>query len=273
MFTGGFLTSIIFIAIVIAFPFISKFAFKTQGMTGFGSGILTSFLCHIGMGVGTGVWFALVNSHMNSIGVTSYSIPYMLAFSEWYDYANKPWELGQYASIMFLITCVFVYPFIFIFLKRLKNRAQEKNEVFSFISGFNTLFCIAFFIAFLAALGAVGSGETYDQYRLVYRHYNSYDTLLFKFNFFAFTFMLGCMATTLVLYLYIYGGKIIWLFASLGMFYIPVIFPFIGVASESPFTSDILAPIFYILECIAAFFIFFKLDNSGDVGYIAASPI
>lgn len=58
MFTGGFLTSIIFIAIVIAFPFVSKFVFKTQGMAGFGSGILTSFLCHIGMGVGTGVCLA-----------------------------------------------------------------------------------------------------------------------------------------------------------------------------------------------------------------------
>ena len=210
---------------------------------------------------------------MNSLGYTSYSIPYMLAFSEWYDIVNKPWELGQYASIMFLITCVFVYPLIFLFLKRLKNRAQEKNQIFSFISGFNILFCIAFVITFLAALGAVGNGTTYDNNKLVYLYYNSYDPLLFKFNFFAFTFMLGCMATTLVLYLYIYGGKIIWLFVSLGMFYFPVIFPFIGVAAESPFTSDLLAPIIYILECVAAFFIFFKLDNSGDVGYMAASPI
>jgi len=84
MYLFGFLAAIIIILLIVATPYIMKFAFKIKSLKGIGSGMCCVACCFVFFSICTGLWAFLVLRHMKNIGHENLSINFSFTFSEWF---------------------------------------------------------------------------------------------------------------------------------------------------------------------------------------------
>lgn len=264
MYFVSFLFALIFIAFVIAFPFVTKKIFKYEGCNGLATGICCNVLCCVCAGACFGLWAVLVYQRMDSLGYTSYTIPYTFTFSEFWDrHIPLTWRVHTYYYICYLILDVCVFILLFCCIKRANNRMNANNEVFTFISGFNLTFVIVFFLALLCSMEAIGD----DDEKLAFKFYDlSYDGRLFLFEFFVFSYLLQLTGCCLLIFLWLRNNNKLLLFICLGVLFAPFIILLIGLIAKSTFVTDILTPILYLAGCAAGFFFYFKSGGSTSGG-------
>ena len=192
-----FLLSILFPGIIIGFPFFNIFFLKLQDYDILIYGFFCNLACVGCLIVSYILWFIMVNRWMHSLGYEDYTIEFCYTFSEWFLEENQQYKIEYFYFIMLLILDIGIFPILFLFVKRFMNAFITKKYIFMFIAGFNFTFIIPYFFNFLASINAIGKTEAYEAEN------RSYAGLIFKFEFFTFSYLLQIAGIIILIFLWL----------------------------------------------------------------------
>ena len=259
MYFFGFLVALIILGGIIASPFLFKKFFQIQMFKGIGSGACCVSLCGTCLIACFILWAVLVNNHMNSLGITSYTIGFSFTFSEWFlDPTAKGYKIEYYYFLIYLILDIGVFLLMACFVNRFIKVIESNVQIFMFISGFNFAFAIPFLLSLFTGLGMIGQGEKYDQ---AFKDIMSYHSLLLCFEFFVLSYLFQLVGIILLVFLWLRNSKRLFLFIALGALFGPFIVLLISLASKVRFMTDFLTPLTYYAALGAGIFFFLKEKN------------
>ena len=254
-----FLLSILFPGIIIGFPFFNIFVLKLQDFDILIYGLFCNLACIGCLIVSYILWFIMVNSRMHSLGYEYYVIEFCYTFSEWFLEENQKYKIEYFYFIMYLILDICIFPILFLFIKRIMHLFITKKQILMFIAGYNFTFVIPFFFTFLASINAIGKTEAYEAEN------KSYAGLIFKFEFFTFSYLLQLAGIIILIFLWLKNNYKLMLFISLGGLAGPFLFLIIGIAARSSFMTDIFIPIIYWIPLGVGIYFFKKSDEDGKI--------
>lgn len=270
MYFVPFLFALIFMAAVIAFPFIAKMFLKVEGCVCLCSGICCNVLCIIVAGAALGLWAAMTMSAYSK-KYSSYTIPFTYTVSEiWRE--NGRFDISTNIHLNYVLTFLIVelgsFVLILFFVKRAINKITSNRQIFTFISGFNLSFALVFFINMLNSFGAFTDDAERNLIELLDI---SYSGLIFCFEFMAFSYLLHLSGLVLLFFLWFKNKNNLMLFIAIGASIVPLLFFLIGTAAKATFLSDILTPILFWGSLGAGIFFFIKNgdDNAAGENYVA----
>lgn len=265
-----FLFAVIFMAVIIAFPFLVKIFLKVEGCPALSSGICCNILCLVSFGVAFGLWAILSYSSMKK-KYSNFSIPFTFTVSElWREgevYSERNIHIYYFVLLLVLEPCIFLL--LICFIKRAINKMTSNRQIFTFISGFNFTFVIVFFINLLNSFELIGDKDDRESIKFLGI---SYAGLIFCFELFSFSYLLHISGLILLLFLWLKNSARLMLFIGIGASIIPLIFFLIGVAAKSSFVSDILTPILFLGSLGPGIFFFIKNGDDNAGGDYVAQP-
>ena len=260
MHLAPFLFALLFIGLIVGFPFICIFLFKLNDFDFLIYGLLCNFACAACLIVSYILWFLMVNSRMHSLGYSDYIIEFSYTFSEWFVETNQEFKIEYFYFLMYLILDLGISPLLFFCLKKfIVDKISSKKQILMFISGFSFCFVVPFFFNFLASINAIGKSEAFEADNI------SYAGLIFKFEFFTFSYLLQISGIIILIFLWLKNNYKLMLFIAIGAFFGPFLFLIIGIAARSAFMTDILIPILYWAPLGAGLFFYLKSDEEGKI--------
>ena len=128
-----------------------------------------------------------------------------------------------------------------------------------FISGFNFAFILVFILSMFIALGILGNGQIYDQYKDI-----GYHSLLLCFEFFVLSYLFQLSGVILLVFIWLRKSKKLCLFIGLGTLLGPFIVLYISLLVQKRFMTDCLTPLTYYIALVFGI-IFFAKEKDDNI--------
>ena len=253
-----FFLSIVFIAIVIAAPFVFKMIFKNESFFGYCIGVCCSIITSIILAI---IWI-IVNTVLVKYIVDHYGIvdPNLTNMN---TLKNLSFGLLFVLWLIDAIRAVVYFLVLYFYLNKIAQPEHPCNTVFMFISGYNVFSIFTFLLVILLCVGAeylsLFIGKEIDEAGNAVATFSNWFLLSFCFSEWADIFLLSGTILLVFLYRKQLSNIVIWI--AVACFFGPLFFEFLGLVTKVDFLYSYLTKFSYLVALALGSFFYFKLAN------------
>lgn len=254
-----FFLSIVFIAIVLAAPFVFKMIFKNESFFGYCIGLC----CYIITGIILFIILLIETLALTAYILKNYNNISEVDFSSMNSLKNLSFGIRFVVWLLDAINFVARFIVLYFYLNKVAQPEHPCNTVFMFLSGYNLNSIIGFLVVTLLSLGiefvSNYAEKQIDDSGHVISGYTNWFLMKMCFEEWAVVFLMSGTILLVFLYRKQLSNIVIWI--AVACFFGPLCIEFLGLVTKVNFIYSTLTKFSFLVALVLGSFFYFKLAN------------